>query len=76
MHRDIKPENILLTINGMVKICDMGVSKMICSPSFNADLQMTPEIGTLWYMAPEMLLGIQKYGTEVDIWSLGKLLII
>lgn len=72
IHRDIKPENILLTKNVIVKICDMGVSKMICLPLFNAELLMTPEMGTLWYQAPEILLGVKKYGTEVDIWSLGK----
>lgn len=73
VHRDIKSENILLTTNGIVKICDLGISKMICSPLFNANLLLTPDMGTLWYQAPEMLLGIQNYGTEVDIWSLGKI---
>lgn len=73
VHRDIKPNNILLTKNGILKICDMGVSKMICSPLFNAEINMTPQMGTLWYQAPEMLLGIQKYGTEIDVWSLGKI---
>lgn len=51
----------------------MGVSKMICSPEFNAEFLMTPNMGTLWYQAPEVLIGIQKYGTEIDIWSIGKI---
>lgn len=71
VHRDIKPENILLTKNGQIKICDLGISKMLCALSFNAESIMTPEMGTIWYQAPEMLLGTQKYGPEIDIWSLG-----
>ncbi|XP_050439081.1 cyclin-dependent kinase 1-like [Adelges cooleyi] len=71
IHRDIKPDNILLTRNGVIKLCDLGISKLICPTSFGAELLMTPGMGTLWYQAPEMLLGIKKYGTEVDIWSIG-----
>lgn len=44
---------------------------MICLPVFNAELIMTPNMGTLWYQAPEVLLGIINYGTEIDIWSIG-----
>jgi len=73
VHRDIKPENILITKNGLVKICDLGISKMLCAPSFKAEPIMTPDMGTIWYQAPEMLLGTQKYGPEIDIWSLGKI---
>lgn len=74
VHRDVKPENILVTENGLVKISDMGISRIICPPSFNAELSLTPEMGSLWYQAPEMLLGTQNYGTEIDVWSLGELI--
>lgn len=73
VHRDIKPENILIASNGAVKICDLGISKMLCVQSFKAEPIMTPEMGTIWYQAPEMLLGTQKYGPEIDIWSIGKI---
>ncbi|KAF0772003.1 cyclin-dependent kinase-like 2 [Aphis craccivora] len=70
VHRDIKPENILVTKTGLIKICDLGVSKMLCALSFKKETIMTPEMGTIWYQSPEMLLGTQKYGPEIDIWSL------
>eukprot|EP00102_Acyrthosiphon_pisum_P013567 XP_008183191.1 PREDICTED: cyclin-dependent kinase-like 2 isoform X3 [Acyrthosiphon pisum] len=70
VHRDIKPENILIKKNGLIKICDLGISKMLCALSFKAEPIMTPDMGTIWYKAPEMLLGTQKYGPEIDIWSL------
>ncbi|XP_060835745.1 cyclin-dependent kinase-like 2 [Rhopalosiphum padi] len=71
VHRDIKPENILITRNGLIKICDLGVSKMLCVQSFKAESIMTPDMGTIWYQSPEMLLGTQTYGPEIDVWSLG-----
>jgi cell division cycle 2-like protein len=32
---------------------------------------MTPLVVTLWYRAPELLLGAQEYGPEIDLWSIG-----
>tara|TARA_B100000482_G_scaffold192323_1_gene180025 strand:+ start:1934 stop:2845 length:912 start_codon:yes stop_codon:yes gene_type:complete len=63
LHRDIKPENILLNRNGSVKICDFSLSRT-CSN------QMTPCVVTLWYRAPELLLGHTNYNYSIDTWSL------
>lgn len=66
-HRDLKPSNILVQ-NGSVKIADFGLAKPLGAP---IDRTHTREVQTLWYKAPEILLGNYKYGPPVDIFSLG-----
>lgn len=68
VHRDLKPENILLAHDGIVKICDFGVSRMFC-PDCSMDL--STGIGTLWYQAPEILMRLRNYDCKVDVWSVG-----
>ena len=64
IHRDIKPDNIMISQFGDYKLGDFGVSKIM---SHTTGATMT---GTEGYMAPEVL-HIEKYGKEVDIYSLG-----
>jgi cell division cycle 2-like len=66
MHRDIKPENILVSADrSMVKICDFGIAlDMSKAPPYS-------QAGTMWYTAPEVLLGKKDYDALVDTWSLG-----
>ncbi|KAM0851056.1 hypothetical protein ACQ4PT_052670 [Festuca glaucescens] len=66
VHRDIKPENILISEDGkLVKICDLGLSmSMSESPPYN-------HVGTVPYIAPEVLLRKPDYDALVDTWSLG-----
>ena len=69
LHRDLKPQNILVSNNGVLKIADFGLAR-----SFNFPLKprnLTKEIVTLWYRAPELLLGEKQYSTAIDIWSIG-----
>jgi serine/threonine protein kinase len=76
MHRDIKPQNILLNRvcensirdSYVLKLADFGQSR-----PFRADGRAfsTPMTTTLWYCAPEQLVGGQNYGAPNDIWSTG-----
>lgn len=73
-HRDIKPENILvrLTESERVKdiaLCDFGLARL-ARPGDNV---MRSTVGTVKYMAPEVLRG-QRYGLGVDLFALGVLL--
>ncbi|KAL2899719.1 Cyclin-dependent kinase B1-2 [Bienertia sinuspersici] len=68
LHRDLKPQNLLVDKEkGILKIADLGLGR-----SFTVPLKSyTHEIVTLWYRAPEVLLGSTHYSTGVDIWSVG-----
>ena len=68
IHRDLKPQNILTAKNGeIVKVADFGLARAFSIPI----RPYTKEVLTLWYRAPELLLGINEYSTPVDIWSIG-----
>lgn len=67
LHRDLKPQNLLVDAVGHIKLADFGLAR-----SFNLPMRAyTHEVVTLWYRAPEILLGTKMYATGVDIWSLG-----
>ncbi|PRP79934.1 hypothetical protein PROFUN_05910 [Planoprotostelium fungivorum] len=68
LHRDLKPNNLLIDKTGTIKIADFGLSRAFVVPTTRP---YTTEVVTLWYRAPELLLGQGKYSTPVDIWSAG-----
>jgi serine/threonine protein kinase len=67
VHRDIKSDNILINKNGDVKLADFGYAAQL---TLERDTRST-KVGTVCWMAPEIILGKQSYDTRVDIWSLG-----
>ena len=67
LHRDLKPQNLLLDSAGTLKLADFGLARAFSSPRH----AYTHEVITLWYRAPEILLGAEHYSTPVDIWSIG-----
>lgn len=68
MHRDLKPQNLLVDKSkGLLKVGDLGLGRAFTVPLKS----YTHEIVTLWYRAPEVLLGSTHYSTPVDIWSVG-----
>ncbi|KAG7169487.1 cyclin-dependent kinase 2-like 2 [Homarus americanus] len=52
---------------GSIKLADFGLARAFCLPV----RVYTHEVVTLWYRAPEILLGAKNYCTSVDMWSLG-----
>lgn len=66
MHRDLKPQNILVSPDGL-KICDFGMARLF-EPHARA---YSHDVVTLFYRAPEILLGAEGYGPQVDMWSAG-----
>lgn len=65
MHRDIKAANLLLS-NGVLKLADFGLAS-----NFARRKMFSTNVVTLWYRAPELLLGQNVYGPKVDMWSAG-----
>ncbi|XP_030655642.1 cyclin-dependent kinase-like 4 [Nomascus leucogenys] len=66
MHRDMKPENILITKQGIIKICDFGFARILIPGD-----AYTGYVATRWYRAPELLVGDTHYGSSVVIWAIG-----
>jgi mitogen-activated protein kinase kinase len=64
IHRDIKPSNILLTGEGVVRLCDFGVSGELVKSLAGTFT------GTSFYMAPERISG-KEYSIRADVWSTG-----
>ncbi|KAG0044101.1 Cyclin-dependent kinase 3 [Gryganskiella cystojenkinii] len=67
LHRDLKPQNLLIDEARNLKLADFGLAR-----AFGIPLRVyTHEVVTLWYRAPEILMGSRHYSTAVDIWSIG-----
>ena len=66
-HLPSSAANVLLSEQGNVKLADFGLARAFGLPVKT----YTHEVVTLWYRAPEILLGQKQYSTPVDLWSVG-----
>lgn len=67
IHRDIKSDNILVDVKGQVKLADFGYSAQLTQ---QRDARSS-KVGTVCWMAPELIKGERRYKTGIDIWSVG-----
>lgn len=67
LHRDLKTSNLLMNNRGEIKLADFGMARYYGDPP----PKLTQLVVTLWYRSPELLLGSEKYGPEIDVWSIG-----
>ncbi|KAH9965035.1 kinase-like domain-containing protein, partial [Lactifluus volemus] len=74
VHRDLKPGNLLVNSDCELKICDFGLSRGFDSTPEEGTSPMTEYVATRWYRAPEVMLALRKYGTAIDVWSIGCIL--
>lgn len=66
VHRDVKPENLLVTKDGMIKLCDFGFARFMA----NEGAPLSNYVATRWYRSPELLVA-PNYGKKVDVWAVG-----
>jgi negative regulator of the PHO system len=67
LHRDLKPQNLLINRKGELKLGDFGLARAFGVPVNT----FSNEVVTLWYRAPDVLLGSRTYSTSIDVWSCG-----
>ncbi|KAM3418252.1 hypothetical protein BST61_g4253 [Cercospora zeina] len=70
IHRDLKPANIMVTSSGAIKIGDLGLARLFWKP-LHALFSGDKVVVTIWYRAPELLLGSRHYTPAIDLWAVG-----
>lgn len=70
LHRDLKPANILVTSTGAIRIGDLGLARLFYKP-LNSLFAGDKVVVTIWYRAPELLMGSRHYTPAIDLWAVG-----
>jgi serine/threonine protein kinase len=70
IHRDVKPANIILTVDGIAKLADLGLARETADRAL-ARAEKGLMIGTPFYISPEQILGREDVDTRADIYGLG-----
>jgi len=68
-HTDLKPENLLIGNENQIKICDFGTAQK--GPAPGTQWTVIGELSSLWYRAPELLLGSKTVDYKIDLWAIG-----
>jgi serine/threonine protein kinase len=73
-HRNLKPKHLLIHIpdgqdldSASLKLADFALVRRCSVPQRT----YTSKVVTLWYRAPEILMGVSKYSNRIDVWSVG-----
>ncbi|XP_060867222.1 cyclin-dependent kinase 20-like [Metopolophium dirhodum] len=78
VHRDLKPANLLISSEGVLKIADFSLSRLLLTTDVADDDQSnrcyTGQVATRRYRAPELLFGSVHYDQSIDMWSVGCIL--
>uniref|UniRef100_A0AC34FM47 Protein kinase domain-containing protein n=1 Tax=Panagrolaimus sp. ES5 TaxID=591445 RepID=A0AC34FM47_9BILA len=71
LHRDMKTANILVSKDGVLKLADFGLARLMINTSDPDGKCYTNRVVTMWYRPPELLFGERCYSEEIDVWGAG-----
>ncbi|XP_075223213.1 cyclin-dependent kinase 20-like isoform X2 [Lycorma delicatula] len=72
---DLKPANLLISSNGVLRIADLGLGRVVWSGNASSDNRLySHQVATRWYRAPELLYGARRYNCAIDLWAVGCIL--